>query len=241
MLVRHLIESPGAGFSEIWKQHTPPLVQALNDTKDPDAEMLARVIDRSVAKLADTNPLALTPLLSALIKLNSTLKVEVATYDLRRFLGHLVTGFTKVLLATDEKTFRLVAKKLNLSKLESFLEPKMQVDLQLAAKKVVRSAAQKEIDRENELFIFIGRPTFVERPNGSGNFKKTLEIERLVKIDPYDAKSHQMAQAMKMRARWQGEKSEVYQVLLPKGTVKDPDDLDNWLIQLIDGHKKEVR
>lgn len=124
-----------------------------------------------------------------------------------------------------------------------FADKKSKMQLQLNLKKAAASKKDRSFFKKNDIFIFIGRTDFVERPEGSGNFKKTLQIESLVKMDPFSADSHTTVSMMQLRAKFQGEQSQVYKITLPKGAVtqSDIDNPPDWLIDVIDRHKEVVR
>jgi len=94
--------------------------------------------------------------------------------------------------------------------------------------------------------LFIGRDNFKEVEDGM--YKKTLEIENMVKLIPNDMKSLSSVSMMEMRTRFQGGNSKLYTIWLPKylesevsgkGTGNYPSDLEPWLVDLINKHKIE--
>lgn len=157
------------------------------------------------------------------------------------FFNHLTNTVIDI---GSEEALKLFNSKVNIEELSKHLSGSTAARLKLALQKVSRSRAQRKMDEENELFVFIGRPAFKEVQEGSGNFKKTLEIEQMIKIDKFDLKHHGMVEMMKLRANFQGEKSEVYQITLPAGTLvadkTSSSDIPDWLLNLIDEHKVKV-
>jgi hypothetical protein len=137
---------------------------------------------------------------------------------------------------------KFLASKADVEKMQGFMDKSTGMKLKLAVSKHTRSNADKKFDKENDRFIFIGRPAFREEPEGSGNFKKTLEIENLVKIDRFDPESHRAAEIMQLRAKQQGGDSSLYMVVLPAGviTTKTTTSIDPWLVDLINQHKTRV-
>lgn len=146
--------------------------------------------------------------------------------------------YLKLLLKNhDEVELGRIAKSANLS-----ANPSLLLVLDLSLKKLRSSAADKKFHKENDTFVFIGRPKFEEVPPGSGNYKKTLEIEKLIKVDPYNVDDHKMIYALKLRAGAQGKNSQVFKINLPKGVINDraTSDLPDWLVGLIDKNKEKI-
>ena len=240
MRLHHLIEAVNLQpLEEIWKEFADPIVDGLEKTGDANAQMLGRIISKSVSKTATVDSLKLLSFINSLIKISEQLG-QANTHYLRMALNHFLNRLATEISKTDEKTIKHFLSKVDTDKLKPYLDKKVAFDLTMSVNKAKRTRAEKKFDKENDLYIFIGRPGFVETPEGSGNYRKSLEIEKLVKIDRFDAEAHQMAQMMKLRATYQGENSDVYVVNLPKGTVKDIYDLDPWLVDLIDKHKRRV-
>jgi hypothetical protein len=141
----------------------------------------------------------------------------------------------------DDKVFKLLIKKADVMKIAKRVDSTLGAALKLSYSRLTRTAKEKKFDKDNETFVFIGRPGFREDPPGSENYKKTLEIERLVPIDRFDIETHKMIGMMKLRAVYQGENSRVYSVSLPKGTVDPNHTLPNYLIDIIDKYKTEIK
>jgi len=94
---------------------------------------------------------------------------------------------------------------------------------------------------DHDFYVFIGRPEFKE--NEDGKYTKYLEIEKMYKINPNTDGLYAM-NFMKIRARSQGNDSEVYHIWLPKElenevSGKSSNNMDPWLIYLIDEHKQK--
>ena len=90
----------------------------------------------------------------------------------------------------------------------------------------------------HDFYIFIGRNDFKEAEGGM--YKKTLEIENMVKIIP-DANSLGAMSGLEMRARVQTD-SKLYHIWLPKEVEeeisgKGSESIEPWLVDLIDKHK----
>ena len=247
-----------SALTHVWKgPDLAALVHSLEDAakefEDEKFDVLASVIRSAFKKHAETNPTHIFSILKQLIKLVKEMydaKVRSTTGDkwvhrhIMHHLEYVVQGVVKVAIRDDTLVKQLLSK-VEPDLLTPYLSGKDAAQLMLLSKKHHRSQEEEDYDNENELFVFIGRPVFKEVPEGSGNFRKTLEIEQLVKVDGFDAAAHQMVGMMKLRARMQGENSEVYQIRLPAGTIQKShvsgDSLDDWLIDLIRTHKQLVR
>lgn len=110
--------------------------------------------------------------------------------------------------------------------------------------KSINNPDRRKMEEDNQMYVFIARPKFKEAEDG--NYKKDIEIERLVPIDPYDSKDAYALSMMKMRARMQSNDSNVYCIWLPKDAF-DEGDLDGinepemeYLRSLIDQKKERV-
>lgn len=203
-----------------------------------DEEILADVIINAREKYTTTAPEKLFDFIKPLIDTahHTAAKGSVRSYT--AVLEDLLNDIVAVVLKMDPPPIKLLQSKVKLDYLANMIDRELSVKLRLAGWKANRTKDEEKFDEGNQLYVFIGRPTFKER--GDGSYRKTFEIERLVPIDRFDSKAHQMVEMMKLRARVQGEQSEVYSVTLPKGAWNSADDLDDWLIDLIDTHKKKV-
>ena len=96
------------------------------------------------------------------------------------------------------------------------------------------------LHKTHDFYIFIGRPDFREAKNGM--YKKTLEIENMVKITS-DIQSIGAMQGLEMRAKFQAD-SEIYHIWLPKEMKEDisgkgSQSMEPWLVDLINEHKRK--
>lgn len=121
----------------------------------------------------------------------------------------------------------------------------------LALEKASRTPEKAAYDDRVDKYVFIGREKFAEVPEGSGNYKKSLEIERMMPVDYHDPRSHDMLTMMNLRARFQGN-GEVYMITVDKNLLQpyvkdkasgaiDASDLPDYVIDLINKHKQVVR
>jgi len=215
------------------------IIGLLKDNKNEQTDLLADMLDSAVKQHADIDPTKLLsflrPLIDAQHDFNGSFQQHTFAEAVRELLQRVVGAINH---AKDDALAAELLKRIKPDELRNYISREALVQLQLTQQKLGRDKEQIDFDQENDKFIFIGRPVFKEVPEGSGNFKKTLEIENLVKVDGYDAKSHAMASMMKLRARVQGENSEVYRVALPAGLTKGGHDLPDWLVALIDEHKR---
>lgn len=109
--------------------------------------------------------------------------------------------------------------------------------------KSINDPQRTQMESENQMYIFIARPSFKEQPDG--NYKKDIEIENLVAIDPYDSKDAYALSMMKLRARMQSNNSEVYCIWLPNDFEDSDlrninDDSMTYLRKLIDQKKERI-
>jgi len=110
--------------------------------------------------------------------------------------------------------------------------------------KSIHNPQRRQMEEDNQMYVFIARPSFKEKEDG--NYKKDIEIENLVPIDPYDSKDAYALSMMKLRARMQSNDSNVYCIWLPKDAF-DEGDLRNindsemeYLRSLIDEKKEKI-
>lgn len=99
-----------------------------------------------------------------------------------------------------------------------------------------------EMEQNNQFYVFIARPKFVEKENG--DFEKDIEIENMVPIDPYNFKDSHILSMMKLRAQIQAERSKVYYIWLPKDFTDLHDinsDRMKYLRKLIDKNKEQIK
>jgi hypothetical protein len=204
-----------------------------------DEQMLVSILSKAHDKHAVDSPEVLLTYIKPLIDVQSKASSSSARYEYGQVLNQFLTSIVVAMTKMDAPAIRKLQDKIDLDELAQHIDAKMGVKLKLAGWKINRTPDQEKQDEENELFAFIGRPGFKE--TSGGNYRKTLEIERLVKIDRFSSEHHQMVAMMKLRARVQGEGSEVYQIVLPAGMVDDTTNPPDWLVNLIDEHKTRVR
>lgn len=117
---------------------------------------------------------------------------------------------------------------------------KINNELEIVSKKLMRSEDEIQRDQEQDLFVFIASDKFEK--NKSGSYDKKLDIENLCKINIYDVSDLQSINMMKIRSRAQN--SQLYKIWLPKETFdvdKDnyyPDDIPKYILELIDKYKE---
>lgn len=92
--------------------------------------------------------------------------------------------------------------------------------------------------KTHDFYIFLARDDFKEAKDGL--YKKTIEIENMVRITP-DAHSVGSIQGMEMRARFSPE-STLYHIWLPKEIRSEVEyngsnSMEDWLVDLINKHK----
>lgn len=237
MRVSHLFESTDfKPLTKIWQGDSLNRVIDSLKSMPEDEQMLGDILDRARSRSAEAAPEQLFNFVKPLI--------DAAKHTDEHGFANLVVGLLNTVVSTvlkmDLAALKLLASKVELKTLANMIDRELSVKLRLAEWKLTRTQDQEKFDDDNQLYVFVGRPTFKEVPPGSDNFKKTLEIERLVPVDRFDQKAHQMVAMMKMRATYQGENSDVYMVTLPKMALDDHDDVPEWLIPLIDQHKKRI-
>jgi len=93
----------------------------------------------------------------------------------------------------------------------------------------------------HDFYWFIGKDEFKENPPGSGNYKKTIYIEKMIRITP-DENSISNMQCMQMRAKFQSD-SKLYDIWLPNEIREDVENkgsesIEDYIIYLISQHKQ---
>lgn len=93
---------------------------------------------------------------------------------------------------------------------------------------------------DHDFYVFLGKYDFIEEKDG--RYKKTLEIERMIKITP-DEKSIKMMAGLQQRSLFQTD-SKLYNIWLPKHmerivAFKGTDELDDFIIDFIDKYKNQ--
>jgi hypothetical protein len=239
MRVRQLLEAVDfSPLADAWI--SKPLSQVMSQLKHmgDEGNLLVKLIEDAKAKAA-TSPEIIFNFIEPLIDANN-IESEDAwqhnTYNetLNQFLDQVVTATLKI----DPPPVKMLTSKVDMAKLKKLLSPKLKMALDLATQKVSRTRAEVKQDKNNDQYVFIGRPKFAEEPDGK--FRKTLEIEKLVKVDRFDINAHQTISTMKIRARFQGSDGDVYTITLPKGVVGKDGHIEDWLIDTIDQHKTKV-
>lgn len=243
MRVSQLFESDvHSALSKIWQGSTfNDMVSNLKMLGDEEA-MLAQIVKNAQQKHATQTPEIIFNYLKPLLDVVDDFDAEEmkgGTIYHNMFALHLMAIVNMIFrnVQKDQVLLKKLLSKLNVDQLEHALTDQNKPLLKLVLQKLNRTKKQEREDKENQQYVFIGRPGFKEISDG--NFKKTLEIENLVPVDRFDISTHQMIVAMKMRARFQGENSEVYTVTLPKGSF-DGGKVPDWLADLIDEHKTRV-
>lgn len=227
-----------------WKKDLKDFISTLDyfDTSEADVDLLKDMLDDTEA-IEKLHGAPLYKLFNILLSLKAKPESNHYHYVGQPFnavVDHLVQMILKKGNDAEVKEF---AKHVDVEKLEAHLERQTYSKLKLRTSQEKRTPAEKKFDDENDYFVFIGRPKFVESPPGSGNHRKTLEIENLYKVDRFELADHAAVKMMSMRARFQGDGSELYAIELPKGTLKDKGNtnLPDWLVELIDEHKRKLR
>jgi hypothetical protein len=240
MRVAQLLESSDfSPLTKIWHGNQFAITLRVLRTMGEDEEMLASILNKAYDKHSVDSPEVLLTYIKPLIDVQNNKSVDHSTrYEYGQVLNQLLTSIVVAMTKMDAPAIRKLQDKIDLNELAKHLDAKLGVKLKLAGWKINRTPDQEKQDEENELFVFIGRPGFKETKDG--NYRKMLEIERLVKIDRFSSEHHQMVAMMKLRARVQGENSEVYQITLPAGMVDDTTNPPDWLVTLIDEHKTRV-
>ena len=248
MRIQHLIENkanPFAPLSKIWTQYGEAVAAALKDSNDENYTLLGSIVEKAIARHASTAPERLFSLLKQLDAVFvEAMRARTSMWEpkskMMAQIESLIEKLGKQVAKFDERTTKQLMTKFDIAILPKYMSGRDKSALELAITKAKRTPKQRKYEKDNERFIFIGRPAFVEKPPGSGNFKKTLEIERLVKFDQYDMTSQSNLWQMKIRASAHGADSHVYYIDVPVGAIDDPDHLEPWMVDLIDEHKTRV-
>lgn len=237
MRVHHLLETVDySPLVKVWQSGVMNnLVDLFAQEEGDEAKLLSILLSKAQAQ-ADAHPEKLFSLIEPIIDVIATLKSAPSWYQ-EVWLG-VLHEFVRTVLQMDRAALKLLGGKMDLNKLAKLIDSKLAMQLKLAVEEASRTKAQEKFDKQNQQYVFIGRPAFKEEPDGK--YRKTLEIEKLVPVDRFDIKTHQMVEMMKLRARYQGENSDVYMVTLPVTALKPGADVPEWMIDLIDEHKTRV-
>lgn len=95
---------------------------------------------------------------------------------------------------------------------------------------------ENPLSKDHDFYFFIGGDEFKE--NKDGSYRKTLDIENMVRITP---ETYTYVNMMEMRARFQQDKK-LYHIWLPvllreEVEGKGSRSMDEWLIEIIDKYK----
>lgn len=245
MRVSHLFEATNnidySPLAKIWQNKI--LDQIITDLKarSEDEGILGEILDSVRTQKAQSSPQELFNFVKPLLDTAQQTKNHRLIYPrLYSMILDLINTLVETVLEMHPNVLKLFINKVNIDLVYKVIDNNLSVKLRLAVQKITRTKVQKKFDNNNQAYVFIGRTAFKEEPKGSNNFKKTLEIERLVPIDRFDEKAHRMIAIMKIRATYQGDGSDVYKVELPKGTLDHPEHIPARLIPLIDTHKKRI-
>ena len=99
---------------------------------------------------------------------------------------------------------------------------------------------ENPLSKDNDFYMFIGRPDFTETENGL--YKKTVYIENMVRITP-DENSIHSANLLHIRVRFQTD-SQLYHIWLPKDLRSEVEgkgtgNMDEYIIELINKYKQK--
>lgn len=99
---------------------------------------------------------------------------------------------------------------------------------------------QNPLKEDHDFYIFLASDKFEETKNGL--YKKVLDIENMVKIEP-DKESMGAMQMLNIRAMHQ-QGVKMYHIWLPKDireivSGKGSNSIEPWLVDLIDKHKQQ--
>lgn len=236
MRVHHLLEAVDySPLVKVWQSGMMNNLIDLFAQEGDEAKLLSILLSKAQAQAA-AHPEKLFSLIEPIIDVIATLKLAPSWFK-EVWLG-VLHEFVRTVLQMDRAALKLLGSKMDLNKLAKLIDSKLAMEMKLAVQEASRTKAQEKFDKENQQYVFIGRPAFKEEPDGK--YRKMLEIEKLVPVDRFDVKTHQMVQMMKLRARYQGENSDVYMVTLPVTVLKPGADVPEWMIDLIDEHKTRV-
>jgi hypothetical protein len=104
----------------------------------------------------------------------------------------------------------------------NWLETQLSLEYQKQNKLKV-DPKRSQMEEDNQMYVFAMRDKFKEDENGL--FRKDIEIERMVPIDPYDENHAYIIKMLKLRANSQGD-LKTYCIWLPKDAYTE-DELDD--------------
>jgi len=211
------------------------------ESEDFDVDLLKDILNDE-ANLRKASGATMFKLLDMLMSVKPTIKVTSWGEDGWPECNKVIAHFVRAAIEGGDAEVDALLKHVSILDLQHKIDHNLFMTLKLLATKRERTPEEIKFDDDNDVFIFIARDKFLEEPKGSGKYRKTLDIENLYKIDRFDISDHQALKMMKMRASTQGDGSATYQVSLPKDTMpeKANTNLPDWLVSLIDEHKRRV-
>jgi len=238
-LIQSLLEKWGDGHWEVdLKKFLSNIIAHEADTPKADIEVVKSMLHREDLMKTLKGP-AMFQLLDIILSIEPTQGGIVwHRAEKQALLNHFIVA---ALEAGDQGVDDL-EKHVKISALKNEISNDLYSALVLRASRKNRTPEEIKFDDDHDMFIFIARDKFIEHPKKSGNFRKTLEIENLYKIDRFEAKDHAALNMMKIRAQHQGNGSTVYAVELPKDTMPEKANtkVPDWLVSLIDEHKRRI-
>jgi hypothetical protein len=147
-----------------------------------------------------------------IVNIMSDSSVEVYN-ELLKLNPNLINNLGAVF--NDKTIYKFMVK---FPKTKDILSPEMKLIWDKYDKEKV-DPERRNMEKRSDMYVFIARPKFIEI--GGGNYKKDLEIENMVKIDPYDVKQLKILGMMKLRARTQSNDSELYCIWIEKDAMSE--------------------
>lgn len=117
--------------------------------------------------------------------------------------------------------------------------PQRRMEINLKIRYSLLSKAEKQRLKSEDIYVFVARPKFV--PTSNDNYKKSIEIENMVKVDLYTVEGQTIVNALKRRAGVQGEQSRLYYINVQRGLfngygkngVINDETLPDYIVDLI--------
>ena len=122
-------------------------------------------------------------------------------------------------------------------------DSRLETLLKIFQKKLTRDEETIERDNTLDLFVFIGSEKFTKKENG--DYKKSLDIESLVKVNIYNPDELQQVNMMKFRSM-ANKGSDAYMIWIPKDTFEvekdmySPDEIPEFILNGIDKKKTRI-
>jgi len=208
------------------------------DTDQSDIDLLKDML-LDIKSMKEVKGRAMFKLLNIIISIKTKNGSEMWE-EKERLVNHFVAA---ALNGGDEGVKDLMAE-VDQADLKHVCDKNLLAALKLRISKNKRTPEEIKFDEDYDMFIFIAKDKFVEHPAGSGNYRKTLDIENLYKVDRFEMADHSALKMMKIRVQHQGDGSQVYAVELPKdampGEQKANHNIPDWLVSLIDEHKRRI-